>query len=81
MINHNPHKNKVKITHFFNNEKIIQIDTIPGINLIIIQQIIFRQKMTNTIIKIIKKLFQAKDLVLTVLTNQTLSNHTHEMNN
>ena len=80
MINPNPHQNKVKVNHFFNKIKIIQMNTIPEINLIIIQHIIFHQMMKNTIIKIINDFIQAKDLVLTVLTNQTFSNHTHEMN-
>ena len=65
---------------FFFTKKIIQINTIPEINLIIIQQIIFHQMMKNTIIKIINVFIQAKDLVLTVLTRQIFSNHTHEMN-
>ena len=61
--------------------KIIRIKTIPEINLIIIRQIIFHQMMKNTIIKIISDFIQAKDLVLTVLTNQIFLNHTHETNN
>ena len=80
MINQNLYRNKVKITNFFNKIKIIQIDTIPGINLLIIRQIIFHQIMENNIIKIISDFIQDKDLVLTVLTNQIFSNHTHEMN-
>ena len=36
--------------------------------------------MENTIIKIINDFIQAKDLVLTVVSNQIFSNHTHEMN-
>ena len=35
--------------------------------------------MKKTIIKIINDFIQAKDLVLTVLTNKIFSNHTHEM--
>ena len=79
MINHDPHKNKVKIIHFFNKLKIIRVDTIPEINLIIMQQIIFHQIMRNTTIKFLYDFIQSKDLVLTVLTNQIFSNHTHEM--
>ena len=75
MINHNPHKNKVEITHFFNKTKIIQTNTIPEINLNIIHKINFHQMMKNTIIKTISNFTQAKNLVLTVLTNDT-----HEMN-
>ena len=73
-------QNKVKITHFFNKIKIIQIDNILEINLFILQLIIFHQMMKITIIKIINEFIQAKDLVLTVLTNQIFLNHTHEMN-
>ena len=80
MINHDPHKIKVKITHFFNQTKIIQIDTRLEISLLILQLTIFHQMIKNTIIKIIKKFFQAKDLVLTVLINQIFSNHTQEIN-
>ena len=36
--------------------------------------------MKNTIIKIISDFIQAKDLILTVLTNQLFLNHTHETN-
>ena len=79
MINHDPHKNQVKITHFFNKIKVIRIDTIPDFNLIFIQKAFFHQMMRNTIIKIINDFIQAKDLVLTVLSNQIFSNHTHEM--
>ena len=64
----------------FQQQKIIQLDTIPEINLIIIQPIIFHQMMKNTIIKIINDFIQAKDLVLRKLTNQIFSKHTHEMN-
>ena len=53
----------------------MQINTIPEVNLIIIKQIIFHQLMKNTIIKIINDFIQAKDLFLTVLTNQILLNH------
>ena len=80
MINHDPHKNKVEITHFFKKVKIIQINTIPEINLIIMHKIISHQMMKKTIVKIISVFIQAKDLVLTVLTNQIFSNHTHETN-
>ena len=74
MINHDLHRNKVKIPHFFNKTKIIQIDIIPEINLLITRLIIIQQMMKNTIIKIINDVIQAKDLVLTVLTNQIFSN-------
>ena len=80
MINHDPHKNKVKITHSFNEIKIIQIDTILKINLHIIQLIIFHQMMKIIIMKIINNFIQTKDLDLTLLTNQIFSNNTHEMN-
>ena len=80
MINQNFYRNTVKITNFFNKIKIIQIDTIPGINLFIIRQIVFHQIMENSIFKIISDFIQDKDLVFTVLTNQIFSNHTHEMN-
>ena len=80
MINHDPHKNKVEITHFFNKIKILQINTIPEINLIIMNKIVFHQMMKSTRIKIISDFIQAKDLVLTVLTNQIFSNHTHKTN-
>ena len=82
MCNHDPHKNKVKkkITHFFNKIKIIQIDTIPEINLLIIQLIIFHQIMKNALIEIINNFIQAKDLVLIILTNQIFSNHIHKTN-
>ena len=79
MINHDPHKNQVKITHFFNKIKVIRIDTIPEFNLIFMQKAFFHQMMRNTIIKIINDFIQAKDLVITVLSNQIFSNHTHEM--
>ena len=72
---------QVKITHFFNKIKIIQTNTRPEINLIIIQQIIFHQMMKNTIIKTINDFIQAKDLVPTELAKQTFLNHTHEVNN
>ena len=52
----------------------------PEINLIIMHKIIFHQMMKNTIIKIINHFIQAKDFVLTVLTNQIFLNHTHETN-
>ena len=80
MINHDPRKNKVEGTNFFNKIKIIHINTIPKINLIIMHKIIFHQMMENTINKIINDFTETKDLVLTVLTNQIFSNHTHEMN-
>ena len=80
MINHDPHKNKVEITYFFNKIKIKQINTIPEINLIIIRLITLHQMTKKIIIKIISDFIQAKDLVLTVLTNQIFSNHTHETN-
>ena len=53
----------------------------PEINLIIMLKILCHQMMKNTIIKIISDFIQANDLVFLVLTNQTFSNHTHEMNN
>ena len=80
MINHHPHKIKVEITHFFNKIKIIQINTIPEINLINMHKIIFYQMMNFTITKIISDFTQAENLVLTVLTNQIILNHTHETN-
>ena len=80
MINHDPHKNKVKITHFFNKIKILQKNVIPKINLIIMHKIIFDQMMKKTITKIINGFTQAKDLVLTVLTNQIFSIRTHKTN-
>ena len=64
---------------FFQQQKIMQINTIPEINLIIIKEIIFNQMMKKTIIKIINDFIQAKELFLTVLTNQIPSNHTNEM--
>ena len=64
---------------FFQQNKINTKNTMPEINLIIIHQIIFQQMMKNTIIKIINDFIQAKDLVLKVLTNQIISNQTHEM--
>ena len=64
----------------FQQNKIIQINTIPEINLLIIQLILFHQMIKNTITKIVSDFIQAKDLVLTVLTNQTFLNHTHETN-
>ena len=64
---------------FFNKVKIKQINTISKINFIIMHEIIFHQMMKNTITKIIEEFTQAKDLVLTVLTNPIFSNHTHEM--
>ena len=65
MINHNLHKSKVKITHFFNKIKIIQIDTILQINPLITQLNNFHQMMKNTIIKIINNFIQDKDYILT----------------
>ena len=79
MINHDLHKIKVKITHFFNITKIIQIDTILEINLLIRQLNIFHQMMKNFIIKIINDFIQTKDLVLKIVINQIFLNHTHEM--
>ena len=78
MINHDPHKNKVKIIHSFNKIKILQIDTILKLNLLIIQLIIFHQMMKNIIMKIINNFIQTKDLVLTLLTNQIFLNKIHE---
>ena len=80
MINNDPHKNKMEITHFFNKIKIIQINTMPEINLIIMHKIIFYQMMKSTITEIISGFTKAKDLVLTVLTNQIFSNQTPETN-
>ena len=66
---------------FFQQKKRkIQINTIREINLIIVHQIIFYQMTKNIIIKISNDFIQAEDLVLTVLTNQIFSHHTHEMN-
>ena len=80
MINHDPPKNKVKITHFFNKIKIIQINIIQKINLIIIQQIFFHHRMKNIKLKLINNFIQITDLVFRTLTNQTFLNHTYEMN-
>ena len=80
MINHDSHKNKTKITHFFNKLKTIQINITQKRNLIIMHKIIFHQMMTNTITKIINDFIPTKDLVLTVLSNQIFLNHTHELN-
>ena len=80
MINHDPHKNKVENTHFFNKRKMIQIMTIPEMNFIIMHKMIFHQMMKNTIMKIISDFTQAKDLVLAVFTNQIFSNYTPETN-
>ena len=80
MINHDPHENKVEVNHFFHKIKIIQINTIPIINLIILHKIIFHQMMKIIITKIINDFTQTKDLVLTVLINQIFSKLTHEMN-
>ena len=80
MINHDPYKNKVETIHFFSNIKIIQINTIPEINLIFMHKINFHQMRKKTIIKIISDFIQAKDLLLTVLTKEIFSNHTYETN-
>ena len=77
MINHDPHKNKVEITHFFNKIKLTQINFIPKINLIIMHKNNFHQMMKNTITKIINDFTQANDLALMVLTNQIFLNLTH----
>ena len=62
----------MKITQFFNKTKLIQTDTIPESNLLIIHLIILHQIMKNTIITIINNFIQAKDPVLTILTNQII---------
>ena len=80
MINHDPHKKKVEITHFFNKIKIIQINIKPKINLIIMHKIIFHQMMKNNITKIINDFTPTKNLDLTILGNQIFLNHTYEMN-
>ena len=80
MINHDPHKNKVEIIHFLNKLKIIEINTIPKLNLIIMLKSCLHQMMKNIITKIINDTTQTKDLVLTVLINQIFLNHLHEMN-
>ena len=80
MINHDSHKNKVEITHFYNKINILQINIIPKINLIIMHKIIFHQMMKNIITKIMNDFTPTKHLVLTVLSNQIFLNHTHEMN-
>ena len=80
MTNHDLHKIKKKITHFFNKTKRIQIDTILEINLLIRQLNNFHQMMKNFIIKIINDFIQTKYLVLTIVINQIFLNHTHEMN-
>ena len=77
---HDLHKIEVKMIHFFNKTKIIQIDTISETNLLIIQLKIFYQMMRKIIIKIVNNFFQTKDPVLTALINQIFSNHIHEMN-
>ena len=72
MINQDPHKKKVKITRFFNKiKKPYQKSTYYYTTNY------FHQKMKNTIIKIINDFIQAKDLVLTEMTNQVFSNHFH----
>ena len=38
MINHETHRNKIEIIHFFNKINIIPINTIPEINLIIMHK-------------------------------------------
>ena len=43
-------------------------------------KIIFHQMMKNTITNIINEFTRAKDLTLTVLTNQIFLNHTHKTN-
>ena len=68
MINHDPHKNKMEITHFFNKTKKIQISIKPKINLIIMHKFILHQIMKNIITKIINNYTPTKDLVLTVLS-------------
>ena len=80
MINHDPLENKMEINLFFNKIKIIQINTIPEMNLIIMHKIIFHQTLKKTLIKIISDFIPAKNLVLTVLTIQMFSNHTHKAN-
>ena len=80
MINHDPHKNKMETTRFFNEIKIIEMVTITKINLIITQKNFFNQMMKKTTTKFINNFPQTKDLVLTVLINQIFSNHTHEIN-
>ena len=65
---------------FFQKRKTIHLNTIPENNLIIMHKIFSHQMMKNTIIKIISDFIQAKDLILTVLTNQIFWNHTHETN-
>ena len=80
MINHDPQKNKVEIIHFFNKIKIIEINTIPKINLIIMLKSFLHQMMKNIVTKIINDFTRTKDLVLTVLTNQIFLNHLNEMN-
>ena len=79
---HDPHKNKVEITHFFNKINKIQINIKPEINPIIMHKIIFPQIMRNIIIKITYDFTQTKGLVLTVLSNQIFFEpyNTHVMN-
>ena len=79
MINHDLHRIEVKITLFSNKTKVIQINTVVEINPHIIQLIILHQMMRNFIIKIINDSIQANDHALTVLINQTFSNHTFVM--
>ena len=80
MINHDPRKNKTETTHFSNNRKTMQLNTILKNNLIITHKFIFHQTMKNTIIRINNDFPQIQDIVLTVLINQLFSNHTHKMN-
>ena len=80
MINHDPHKNKVEIIHFFTKINIIEINTIPKINLTIMLKSFLHQMMKKIITKIINDFTQTKDLVLIVLTKQIFLNHLHEMN-
>ena len=62
MIIHKLHKIEVKIIHFFNKTKLIQIDINPEINLLTIQLIIFHQMMKKIIIKIFNDFFSSQRL-------------------
>ena len=78
-INHDLHKIKLNITHFFNKIKITETNTIIQINPLIIQLIIPHQKTRNLIIKIINDSLQINYFTLTTLINQIILNHIHEM--
>ena len=80
MINHNPHRNKVKIIHFFNKIKIVQSKYHIRNQPHYYTPNYFPYDDEDYYNQIINNFIQAKDLVLTVLTNQMFSNLTHDMN-